>query len=179
MTAWYSVWDYYGDGSTHHDATTQHLQSYHSPFGSGIVDREVSGPFASQARALAVRNPHPGNNYYVDRLTGTIQRGSIGKPLLGNFDGPFNWGEAKHAAEGGSVSGYGHGTGSGEGGLKAIGDFFQRLTQENTWIRVGEFAAGALLLYAGVKALMQGTAVGNAVNSTVRTAKKAAVVIPK
>jgi len=34
-------------------------------------------------------------------------------------------------------------------GLPAIGDFFQRLTQGSTWIRVGEFLLGALLLISG------------------------------
>lgn len=38
-------------------------------------------------------------------------------------------------------------------GLNAIGDFFQRLTQKATWERVAEFAAGALILYIGLKAL--------------------------
>lgn len=46
---------------------------------------------------------------------------------------------------------------SGEGGLSglaAIGDFFARLTEANTWIRVGEFIAGALILYIGLKAVV-------------------------
>lgn len=38
-------------------------------------------------------------------------------------------------------------------GINAIGDFFQRLTQKATWERVAEFAAGALILYIGLKAL--------------------------
>jgi hypothetical protein len=39
-------------------------------------------------------------------------------------------------------------------GLNAIGDFFARLTEASTWIRVGEVVAGGLLLYVGVKALV-------------------------
>lgn len=39
-------------------------------------------------------------------------------------------------------------------GVAAIGDFFSRLTNPNTWIRVGEFAAGALILYVGLKAIV-------------------------
>jgi hypothetical protein len=58
-------------------------------------------------------------------------------------------------------------------GIAAIGDFFQRLTQANTWIRVGEFAAGGMLLYVGLKALTSGTAVGNAASGAVKTGKKA------
>lgn len=38
-------------------------------------------------------------------------------------------------------------------GVDAIGDFFSRLSEANTWIRVGEFAAGTLLLYVGLKGL--------------------------
>lgn len=35
-------------------------------------------------------------------------------------------------------------------GLAAIGDFFQRLTQGSTWIRVGEVVLGLILLAAGL-----------------------------
>lgn len=36
--------------------------------------------------------------------------------------------------------------------LGNIGDFFYRLTQGATWLRVGEVAVGILLIYVGVKA---------------------------
>jgi hypothetical protein len=39
-------------------------------------------------------------------------------------------------------------------GVSAIGDFFSRLTNKNTWVRVGEFVAGALILYVGLKAIV-------------------------
>lgn len=35
-------------------------------------------------------------------------------------------------------------------GLAAIGDFFQRLSQANTWIRAGQVLAGLVLIAAGV-----------------------------
>lgn len=57
------------------------------------------------------------------------------------------------------------------GGVQAIGDFFNRLTQANTWIRVGEVAAGLLLLYLGLNAAMKGTTAGNAVRSGTQTVK--------
>lgn len=57
-------------------------------------------------------------------------------------------------------------------GVTAIGDFFNRLTEENTWIRVGEVLAGLLLLYLGLKASMSNTAGGRAVQSTTNTVKK-------
>ena len=58
-------------------------------------------------------------------------------------------------------------------GINAIGDFFQRLTQPSTWVRVAEFAAGGLLLYIGGSALVRGTAAGDAAKQTVRAGKKA------
>lgn len=59
------------------------------------------------------------------------------------------------------------------GGVQAIGDFFNRLTQANTWIRVGEALAGLLLLYLGLNAAFKNTSVGNAVQSGTGTVKKA------
>lgn len=35
-------------------------------------------------------------------------------------------------------------------GISAIGDFFARLTEANTWIRIGEFLIGAMLIISGV-----------------------------
>jgi hypothetical protein len=37
-------------------------------------------------------------------------------------------------------------------GLNALGDFAQRLTQAQTWVRVGEVVAGLILIYVGLKA---------------------------
>lgn len=39
-------------------------------------------------------------------------------------------------------------------GLNAIGDFFGRLTESQTWVRVGEVVAGGLILYLGLKAIV-------------------------
>jgi hypothetical protein len=137
---------------------------------------------------------HPGNDYYVNIVTHTIQRESnplIGRSLiLAGYIGPYNWANAQAAVAGAKL---GAGTGAGNaigtaqgagqaanlGGLGAIGDFFNRLTQPNTWVRVGEVAAGVLLLYLGLNATMRGTAAGNAVQSATRTAKKVAEVVPK
>jgi hypothetical protein len=62
-------------------------------------------------------------------------------------------------------------------GINAIGDLAHRLTESATWIRVGEFAAGALLLYIGLNALTRGTAVGSAVQSAKSGVKDAASAI--
>lgn len=68
-------------------------------------------------------------------------------------------------------------------GINAIGDFFQRLTQSATWVRVAEVVVGGLVLYVGLKGLTSGTPVGNAVKSAKSGAGKAiktgALVIPK
>jgi hypothetical protein len=47
-------------------------------------------------------------------------------------------------------------------GLAAIGDFFQRLGQPATWIRVGEVLLGLALIVVGLAKLAEGTPVGNA-----------------
>ncbi len=61
-------------------------------------------------------------------------------------------------------------------GINAIGDFFQRLTQKQTWERVGEVALGGILIYAGLRAVTHGNpAVGStARKSAVRPVKKVA-----
>lgn len=64
-------------------------------------------------------------------------------------------------------------------GVNAIGDFFQRLTQTSTWIRVAEFVAGGLLIYMGGSAILRGTAAGNAAKGAASKGKKLAELIPK
>lgn len=137
---------------------------------------------------------HPGNDYYVNIVTHTIQQQS--NPLLGQaleaagFLGPFTFAKAqqvaagKAAGEGPVVSGVTNATsavGKGLGGINAIGDFFNRLTEGNTWLRVGEVAAGLLILYIGLNAVMKGTPVEAATQSATKTAKRAVEVagIPK
>lgn len=66
--------------------------------------------------------------------------------------------------------------------LNDIGDFFHRLTEAATWERVGEVAVGVILLYIGVKALTQDTAVAKSAKSGSSTGKKiieALKVVPK
>jgi hypothetical protein len=56
--------------------------------------------------------------------------------------------------------------------LGDIGDFFHRLTESSTWIRVGEVIFGGIILWAGVKALTSQTAVGAAASGAKNVAKK-------
>jgi hypothetical protein len=57
-------------------------------------------------------------------------------------------------------------------GIAAVGDFFGRLSQANTWIRVAEVLLGAALLIIGLAKLASGTQVGHAAAGL---AKKAAL----
>jgi hypothetical protein len=58
-------------------------------------------------------------------------------------------------------------------GLAAIGDFFQRLTQGATWIRIAEGILGLGLIIVGLAKLASGTAVGKA---AARAGKAAAIL---
>ena len=142
---------------------------------------------------------HPGNDYYVFPLTGSIQQQS--NPLLASalthsgWTGPYTWTQAKQAVNaasqmyrhttGGLIPG-GVGPGSNVGavvsnplsGVAAIGDFFNRLTQANTWVRVGEFVAGALLVYLGLSAAMRGTEAQQATQAITKPVKKAVDLAP-
>ena len=133
---------------------------------------------------------HPGNDYYVNIVTHSIQR--QGNPLLGQglvaagFLGPFTFATAqqvaagKAAGEGSVVSGVTNATsavGKGLSGINAIGDFANRLTQGNTWLRVGEVIVGLMILYVGLNAVMKGTPIETATHSATKTAKRTAEVI--
>ena len=58
-------------------------------------------------------------------------------------------------------------------GLAAIGDFFQRLTQASTWVRVGEVLLGLALITVGLAHLASGTAAGRA---ALKAGKAAAIL---
>jgi hypothetical protein len=140
---------------------------------------------------------HPGNDYYVNAITHSIQQQSnplLGHALLaGGYIGPYDWATAQ-----GVISGLKYESGtipSGTnplttlqqakagasnplGGLAAIGDFFNRLTQGNTWLRVGEVAVGLLILYIGLKATVSQTPIGDAAKSATKPIKAVAGVTP-
>jgi hypothetical protein len=59
---------------------------------------------------------------------------------------------------------------SATGGVSNDVDFLTRLSNKNTWIRVGEFAVGAILIYVGLKAAFPSTV--SAVTSVPKTAAK-------
>lgn len=140
---------------------------------------------------------HPGNDYFVNIVSHTIQR--ISNPLLqqaalaAGYIGPYDYQTARGVAaglaheSGTTPSGTNplttgqqaaKGATSALGGVAAIGDFFNRLTEKNTWLRVGEVVAGLLLLYIGLKAVTTGTPVGEAAKSVTKPVKAVASATP-
>jgi hypothetical protein len=120
---------------------------------------------------------HPGNDYYVNAVTGTIQRQSNAALAAGlhaaGFLGPYTWAEAKGIAAGIGATGANNPGGAGAtptpttlgnplSGIAAVGDFFQRLTQGATWIRVGEVLLGVALIIVGIAKLAIDTPAGKA-----------------
>lgn len=114
-------------------------------------------------------------------------------PFNGNVFGPYASKAAAQAAVGsgglgGAVgAGISAGLGSATQGavgqppqysnpLEDVGNFFRALTQSSTWVRVGEVLAGGILLYAGVRALAQGSPIAGtqARKAVTRPAKKVA-----
>ena len=156
------------NGSVAVSATTQaQITQYQNSFNSGDSSgtnftyqgkqyNAVAGPFATQAQATN------------EIKTGAPTLQQVGEPLPVDIAGA-----ASNAAK--TVSdplNY----------LADVGDFFHRLTEAATWERVGEIAAGVILLYVGVKALTQGTQAGKAAKKTGGGFKKAleiAAVAPK
>lgn len=155
----------------------------------------------------SVVTTHPSGCYYANPLTVSVQRQC--NPLLatalaaggyfGNDGTPANatnaftsFNEALDAAKGlnkavtggaGALTGPGSsavpGIGGALTGVNAIGDLAQRLTQAHTWVRVGEFVAGGLLLYMGGNAIIRGTAAGAAAKTVKGGAKTAAKVVAR
>jgi len=127
-------------------------------------------------------------DWWVFPETGTIQRQS--NPLLRGALAASGWtgfstqAEAKAFAAGNPASKIKQDVSSGLTGINAVGDFFHRITEPETWTRVGEVALGGILLYAGLRALTQGSGtVGSGarkaavkpVRKVTRTAAKVAI----
>jgi hypothetical protein len=62
-------------------------------------------------------------------------------------------------------------TGSALQGINAVGSFTNKLGQRNTWLRVGEFLVGGMLVYVSAKAMFPGQV--QAATAPARIAKKA------
>lgn len=116
---------------------------------------------------------HPGNNYYVNGVTGTIQRASgVTRIIVGpasGFSGPYNWCQAKAFAENRSFSGFGHGSAEANIGNIAVGDLFHGLDLPHILLRVGEIALGIVLIAVGVAKL---TGASNYIGDAFKVAAK-------
>lgn len=60
--------------------------------------------------------------------------------------------------------------------LSNVSDFFSRLSQANTWIRIAEFVLGGALILVGVAHLAKGTEAGKAAAKAVKTVGLAAAL---
>lgn len=115
---------------------------------------------------------HPGSDYFVQPTTGTIQQQdnplfAASLHLLG-FQGPMTWEQAQGVLElarkvdqsgAAPVTTQAGAAATGKvpnplKGLAAIGDFFARLSNGNTWLRVAEVAAGVILLAVSLNKLL-------------------------
>jgi hypothetical protein len=138
---------------------------------------------------------HPPGCYWVQPSTGTIQRqcnpllagllGQVGfvgqsgqQPGIGGHAFPTFDDAKKYIALNPSVQGKVAKDVQNLGGLQAIGDFFNRLTQKNTWIRVGEAVAGLLLVWIGLSAITKGTAAEAPIKQTKKAIGTAASLSP-
>lgn len=119
---------------------------------------------------------HPGNNYYVNGITGAIQRASGATRLLigpaSGYSGPYNWCQAKAFAENRSASGFIHGSAEANIANIAIRDIFHGLDLETLVIRVAEIILGIALIGVGVAKL---TGADNVIMKAATTAGKLAI----
>jgi hypothetical protein len=121
----------------------------------------VRVPFPGSSGGSNPNAGHPGNDYYVNILTHTIQR--QGNSILGDllhgtgWLGPFDWSTAKQTASGlaaaapatpGSLPG-GGGSSSNSGSSTASGSEWQHLL-----VRIAEFVIGAALVVVGIQAVV-------------------------
>lgn len=97
-------------------------------------------------------------------------------------EGVLLWFSSESAAESyisseQSILGTGGGTATNPlTGINAIGDFFQRLTQKNTWIRIGEGVFAIVLLDLAIKAFTGTSVIESTAKKATGTAKKGAEI---
>lgn len=108
----------------------------------------LAGPFASQAQAAAWVAAHP--QYFGPGKTNIAPPSDT--PVTSGIPGASN-----------PLS-----------GVEAIGNFFNKLGQKNTWIRIGEGVVALILLDVGLKAFT-GHSVIETTGKTITGAGKAAV----
>lgn len=151
-------------GSTRADQIAAIAQYIKSRIGGNSGD-------AYAADWTSYANKHPNISVKKAFVGWYLSRAQIGKALGQSL------GQAVGEA-GKAINQIVKGTGAGLaplGGIAGIGDFFGRLTEASTWIRVAEVLAGGLILYLGLKAVV--TPAGKNVGP--RTAKQTGQSIAK
>jgi hypothetical protein len=161
------------------------LASYHRKYGSWNAAFEaynggegaVGGGYAYTAKDVKAKLHEFGG----DELTSTRKFASFGGDVLGLLGeifkpgapgqpggdtGGLELGKKAEGAAGSTIGGIGSALGS-------VGDFFAILTDGQTWIRILETLAGAILLYIGLRSL---TGVGATDVPGVKTARSLARV---
>ncbi|HEX3561811.1 MAG TPA: hypothetical protein VHU24_03145 [Solirubrobacterales bacterium] len=117
-----------------------------------------------QYGSVAAAVPHySGNSYTVGHVRSLAQGGGQGHTLdIGLFEGLEEFGQLFGGKGPGNLTGPGSGKGDnplGEAGQGAIGaisslsGLIEFLTSGETWLRLGEILAGALLIFLGLKGL--------------------------
>lgn len=119
----------------------------------------------------------PGGPYFTNNATGTIQRQS--NPVLATglcssgWTGFATMAEAKAFATSGPAGTVKAPVEALHTGIDAVGAFFNRLTEGNTWLRIAEGTLGIILIAVALAKL---TGADNVIAKTATTAAKAAVL---
>lgn len=120
---------------------------------------------------------HPGNDYWVNGITGAIQRASGATRLLigpaTGYSGPYDWCGAKAFAANRSGSGFIHGSAEANAAKIAVGDIFHGLNLGGIILRAGEILLGIVLIGVGIAKL---TGTDNFIMKAATTAGKAAIL---
>lgn len=103
--------------------------------------------------------------YIVIGVEGPFKTKADAATAAKNYSGIINVGGV--GSGGPNLSGF-----LGGGGIGAVGDFFYRLTEPQTWARIAEVTVGGILIYIGLHATTQGTAAQSAAKSAAKPVKK-------
>jgi|ERR1041385_6763078 len=146
------------------------------PLSTKLTTAFVAGPMSRAQFMARYGNPYGNSNGYATKLQAAAVAAKYNARPESQRQTPGAKPFAPSVATGpGGIGGITNPL----GGINAIGDFFNRLTQPNTWIRVGEVVAGLLLVYLGLSATMRGTEVQRQTAKVKSTAKKVAAVAAK
>lgn len=167
-------WGTYGAESSYGQAGEFKFGGIDLPAGNtsnlALAARESAKAYAGlvkQYGSVTAAVPHySGNSYTVAHVKSLAAGGGqghmvdasllnhLGEILGGNFAGGLGSAAGEALGEGKSpLAPVEEAAGGLSSGLSSVGDFFSALTNVETWIRIGEVLAGAVLLYLGLKSL--------------------------